>query len=31
MRIKKNINWGIINWSKYQILKITIQELYGKQ
>ena len=31
MRINKNINWGIISWSNNKFLKLTLQELYGRQ
>ena len=31
MRIKKNINWGIIDWSNTKFSKLTLQELYGRQ
>ena len=31
MRIKKNINKGIINWSNTKFSKLTSQELYSKQ
>ena len=31
MRIKKNINKGIISWSNTKFSKLTSQELYGRQ
>ena len=31
MRNKKNINDGIISWSNTKFLKLTSQELYGRQ
>ena len=31
MRIKKNINQGIISWSKTKFSKVTSQELYDRQ
>ena len=31
MRIKKNINKGIISWSNTKFFKLTSQELYGRQ
>ena len=31
MRIKKNIDKGIISWSKTKFSKLTSQELYGRQ
>ena len=31
MRIKKNINKGIIDWPNTKFSKLTSQELYGKQ
>ena len=31
MRIKKNINYGIISWSNTKSSKLTSQELYGRQ
>ena len=31
MRIKKNINWGIISWSTAKFSTLTSQELYGEQ
>ena len=31
MRIKKNVNKGIIGWSNTKFSKLTEQELYGKQ
>ena len=30
MRIKKNVNKGIIGWSDTKFSKLTKQELYGK-
>ena len=29
MRIKKNINLGIISWSNNKFFELTLQELYG--
>ena len=31
MRIKKNINQGIIGWSKTKFSRVTLQELYDRQ
>ena len=31
MRIKKDINQGIISWSKTKFSKVTSQELYDRQ
>ena len=31
MRIKKNINYRIINWSNTKFSKLTSEELYGRQ
>ena len=31
MRIKENVNKGIIGWSNTKFSKLTEQELYGKQ
>ena len=31
MRIKKNIDKGIISWSNTKFSKLTSQELYGRQ
>ena len=31
MRIKKNINQGIISWSNTKFSKLTSQELYDRQ
>ena len=31
MRINKNINQGIISWSKTKFSKLTLQELYSRQ
>ena len=31
IRIKKNINWGIIGWSSFKFSKLTSHKLYGRQ
>ena len=31
IRIKKNINWGIIGWSNSKFSKLTSHKLYGRQ
>ena len=31
MRIKKNINWGIISWSHTKFSELTLKELCGWQ